>query len=158
MINQDISEPLSWRWRQAVIAREDARDGTLRPRFMIGRYSRCTAWYGTPLHGPLLAAKHDKRVFSTVKTRIRVFSPTSFIREKGSSDKALRVSSLDYDVARVYMNILASNSKRVNIRVSFFFLSFLRLLASFLYFFISDSRRLDSVVPYSRSLIQRDQD
>jgi hypothetical protein len=161
MINQDISEPLSWRWRQ-VIAREDARDGTLRPRLMIGRYSRCTAWYGTPLHGPLHAAKHDQTSlklvsFSPVKTRIRVFSPTSFIREKGSSDKALRVSSLDYDVARVYMNILVSNSKRVNIRV---FLSFfLSLLASFLYFFISDSKRLDrSVVPYSRSLIQRDQD
>jgi hypothetical protein len=77
----------------------------------------CVVWYA--LHGPLLAAKHDKRVFSTVKTRIRYL--VRQFREKGSSDKALRVSSLDYDVARVYMNILASTLNGSISGFSFFF-------------------------------------
>jgi hypothetical protein len=59
----NISEFFHGDGDKQVIAWEDARDGTLRPRFMIGRYSRCTAWYGTPLHGPLLAAKHDQTSF-----------------------------------------------------------------------------------------------
>jgi hypothetical protein len=123
-------------------------DGTLRPRFMIGRYLDAL-WYGTPLHGPLLAAKQTS--FQLHKTRIRVFSPTSFIRRKAPAT-ALRVLS-DY-VARVYMNILFLT---LNGSMGFFFSSF----AATCYFFISLflSRRLDrSVVPYSRSLIQRDQD
>jgi hypothetical protein len=107
---------------QQVIAREDARDGTLRPRFMIGRYSRCTAWYGTLCTDHCSRQNTTKRVFSTVKTHIRYL--VRQFREKGSSDKALRVSSLDYDVARVYMNILASTLNGSNIRVFFLFLSF----------------------------------
>jgi hypothetical protein len=87
MINQDISEP--FHGMEQVIAREDARDGTLRLDLIGGTLDA---------RGMVLCTDHcsrqntTKRVFSTVKTRIRVFSPTSFIR-RGSSDKALRVSS-----------------------------------------------------------------
>jgi hypothetical protein len=123
---------------------------------MIGRYSRCTAvWYASA------------RTIARGKTRPRrKFSAQSrhaseyLVRQVSLGRKAPAtkhyVSPPDYDVARVYMNILASNSKRVNIRVFLsFFLSL--LLAFFIFYF--DSRRLDrSVVPYSRSLIQRDQD
>jgi hypothetical protein len=76
---------------------------------------------------------YTKRAFSTVKTRIRVFSPTSFIGEKGS-DKALRVSSLGYDVAQC-MNILTSLTLNGLISGFFSLLSFFHLLA--FYFFIS---------------------
>jgi hypothetical protein len=69
-----------------------------------------------------------KRVFSTVKTRIRVFSPTSFIREKGSSDKALRVSS------RLRRSSSLHEYSRLNSKRSisgFFFSFFLGYLLAF---------------------------
>jgi hypothetical protein len=93
MINQDISS-LFRRWRRKQVAREGARDGTLRPRFMM---------VGTldALRGMVrLCTDHcsrqntTKRVFSTVKTHEYLVRQVSL--GERLSDKALRVSSLDY--------------------------------------------------------------
>jgi hypothetical protein len=85
----------------------------------------CVVWYASAR--TIARGKTRPNEFSAQSRHASEYLVRRFIREKGSSDKALRVSS-DYDVARVYMNILASNSKRQYPGFLSFFLS---LLAAF---------------------------